>query len=496
MIPKFNGDASGNGEGILYETLSCVVYEALNGDYYLEFTYPADGESIKYLRNGGSVTVVCPSWTVSGGQFFNQFSAEEFDIYSSELTIDGVIKFTANHRSRKLARRVYADFDIYGDISVMLPKVLPATTVARYGDYNAAWSFTAEDTPKSLLSCMIGSENSMASKWGYEFAFSSYRDSADFRVWQFTHRGEDRGAKIRYGVNLTDINYAVDKLGAYNAILAWATDSDGNKVMYTNPGGDPMLSYPTNPPAEPVEAVAMDFSEQIQNPTPQDLNGSARVYLNTNKPWLPAETITADFINNAEIDDHSPEVWLGDTVAVLWPSAGVTESMRVIGYEYDVLDEKYIRMELGTKQTEFVATTGDMGGSSAPSGGGSGADYIIEQGTSGIWTWRKWASGLAECVCKAAYALTLSTQWGSSGIYYNTGGAVSETLPNGLFTSADECFYNISAVNASGGDSWPCIASGTPLSTSNTCGIYLLRIGQQNTQKTFSISWRVVGRWN
>lgn len=25
------------------------------------------------------------------------------------------------------------------------------------------------------------------------------------------------------------------------------------------------------------------------------------------------------------------------------------------------------------------------------------ADYIVEQGTSGIWTYRKWASGVAEC---------------------------------------------------------------------------------------------------
>ncbi len=25
------------------------------------------------------------------------------------------------------------------------------------------------------------------------------------------------------------------------------------------------------------------------------------------------------------------------------------------------------------------------------------ADYVIEQGTSGIWTWRKWNSGVAEC---------------------------------------------------------------------------------------------------
>ena len=30
-------------------------------------------------------------------------------------------------------------------------------------------------------------------------------------------------------------------------------------------------------------------------------------------------------------------------------------------------------------------------------------DYIVEQGTSGIWTYRKWASGIAEC-------------WGREGI--------------------------------------------------------------------------------
>ena len=28
---------------------------------------------------------------------------------------------------------------------------------------------------------------------------------------------------------------------------------------------------------------------------------------------------------------------------------------------------------------------------------GGGQDYVVEQGTSGIWTYRKWASGIAEC---------------------------------------------------------------------------------------------------
>ena len=55
------------------------------------------------------------------------------------------------------------------------------------------------------------------------------------------------------------------------------------------------------------------------------------------------------------------------------------------------------------------------------------ADFVIYQGTSGIWTYRKWASGVAEC-------------WGS---YTSTGGSSTEgslywkgtstAYPSGLF---------------------------------------------------------------
>jgi hypothetical protein len=33
-------------------------------------------------------------------------------------------------------------------------------------------------------------------------------------------------------------------------------------------------------------------------------------------------------------------------------------------------------------------------------------DSVVAQGTSGIWTYRKWSSGLAECWCKRAYSVT------------------------------------------------------------------------------------------
>ena len=56
----------------------------------------------------------------------------------------------------------------------------------------------------------------------------------------------------------------------------------------------------------------------------------------------------------------------------------------------------------------------DIGASS-----GGGADYVTEQGTSGVWTWRKWHSGIAEMWGTfEADSLAVNNAWGS--VYYGT----------------------------------------------------------------------------
>ena len=47
----------------------------------------------------------------------------------------------------------------------------------------------------------------------------------------------------------------------------------------------------------------------------------------------------------------------------------------------------------------------------------AGMDRIVEQGTSGIWTYRKWNSGIAECWGRLEKASSSFTAWGS--LYYN-----------------------------------------------------------------------------
>ena len=66
-------------------------------------------------------------------------------------------------------------------------------------------------------------------------------------------------------------------------------------------------------------------------------------------------------------------------------------------------------------------------------GFGSLNDYIIEQGTSGIWTYRKWKSGVAECWGKRTVTVDITNSWGS--LYVSTTN-IKETYPTNLFVEA------------------------------------------------------------
>lgn len=78
------------------------------------------------------------------------------------------------------------------------------------------------------------------------------------------------------------------------------------------------------------------------------------------------------------------------------------------------------------------------------------ADFPVEQGTDGIWTWRKWKSGIAEC-------------WGKQRVSFNNiNGAVGSVYMNnvaGVDFPADIGFTDIPVVtknirNISGGYAW------------------------------------------
>lgn len=110
------------------------------------------------------------------------------------------------------------------------------------------------------------------------------------------------------------------------------------------------------------------------------------------------------------------------------------------------------------------------------------ADHVIEQGTDGIWTYRKWDSGVAEC-------------WGNYSINNVTAGATFSpfavrtfsgyiTLPSGLFNSAPQAF-------ASGqwGSAYSTVSVNSTTATSITLSLMSVSAGNL-TAKLYA-----VGKW-
>lgn len=94
-----------------------------------------------------------------------------------------------------------------------------------------------------------------------------------------------------------------------------------------------------------------------------------------------------------------------------------------------------VKLVSGTN-IKTINNTSLLGSGNISISGGSSpsdmADYVVSQGTSGIWKYRKWNSGIAECWGIGTCNVTTWTMWGS--MYYGAG-YTSYNYPSGLFNA-------------------------------------------------------------
>lgn len=73
----------------------------------------------------------------------------------------------------------------------------------------------------------------------------------------------------------------------------------------------------------------------------------------------------------------------------------------------------------GQALTKLSDSDYDTGWRTPAGGSGGGADYVAEQGSNDFWTWRKWASGIAELwAVSGVDQIAITSEWGS--MYYGT----------------------------------------------------------------------------
>ena len=120
--------------------------------------------------------------------------------------------------------------------------------------------------------------------------------------------------------------------------------------------------------------------------------------------------------------------------------------------------------------------------------GGKITDFPVEEGTDGIWSYRKWASGIAECW--GLYPITgaaVTTPWGN---LYETAVGYQQYFPKGLFIDTPVANYLVQTSDIGG-----CLALEVFGETTKdyTCNLYPTRATPQTIDLTIAI--RAIGRW-
>ena len=109
-------------------------------------------------------------------------------------------------------------------------------------------------------------------------------------------------------------------------------------------------------------AISMDFSDSFDEmPTETQLRNAAKSFLDSNTPWIGHDNIKIDFVAMWQTPEYKSvaeiqRVGLCDTVSVYYTDMGiVAEKAKVQRVVYDVLEERFNQIELGTISKAYVA---------------------------------------------------------------------------------------------------------------------------------------------
>ena len=117
------------------------------------------------------------------------------------------------------------------------------------------------------------------------------------------------------------------------------------------------------------------------------------------------------------------------------------------------------------------------------------SDFVVEQGTSGIWTYRKWNSGIAECWGTSNQTnVAATTKWPNASMYY--GILTNVSFPSGLFTSTPTSCHLFGRIT--GGNGW--LTQNTNMSSSTVGQVYVITPASI-TLTNVNINIYATGRW-
>lgn len=489
-----------NGLGRLRDCISCVVSEERNGIYECDFEYPIDGANYSKIQCGRIIGVthdekgdIQPFDIVGYSRPINgvvSFHCVHISYRQTALTVSGSnINSLADTFTMLASAQPSNPFNYWTDKD--------STGFLAAGD----------SVPHSVRQILGGMEGSVLDSYGGEYEWDKWtvrlweaRGSLKNFTIRYGVNLTDYNDEMDYSDTYNSvIPYWKGQDSSGNDIIVKGDMQTASYPSFNAMGRcipldvtDKFDSDQGQPTKAQIEAEGLAYINANQTYMPSQ----------TIKVDFVRITDSPEYAQFANLQ----KCGLCDSINVEFPQYQMTGQFKIVKTEYDVLQERYNTIELGglnitlsealginqeaanrlrvssggsTDYDDLTdkpsinsvtlsgnKTTSDLsihdvpsGGSSGqvlskasgtdydlawttPSGGG-GADYVVEQGTSGGWTYRKWNSGRFEALLFSASGSTgTMTQVGSSGVYYSSAAQIN--FPSIGIQSITSCSVNMS----------------------------------------------------
>ena len=373
MITLFDStatDFSTNGIGPLPDAISCVVAEERNGMFELEMVYPITGRRYADI-DFRKIILAKP----------NPFAdPQPFRIYSISKPIDGRVTINAEHISYDMSAMSVSPFSA-GSVLTAFQSLKNSSV----GPCPFIFWTDKESTgnielivPCSMRSVLGGIEGSILDTYGGEYEFDKYT------VKLHNHRGVDRGVKIRYGKNLTDLQQDENCSNVFTAVhpyfyteehglielpekivgvnyedLDAVTDSNDEYILDSS---DEKVYSTFAKEAAYKRILTLDLSDQFGEfiPTCDDLRNATISYILANNVGIPEVSLSVSFTQLSLAKEYGDlaifeEVHLCDTLKIEFPELGVDATAQCIKTTFDAIAGSYISLELGSPRSDLVS---------------------------------------------------------------------------------------------------------------------------------------------
>lgn len=345
MIPILYKPDAKTKIGWLAEASDCQCTEERNGVFELEFLYPMLG------RYAADLVIDRYVKAKPNASAANQF----FHIRKVSKPINGMFTVSCEHISYALSGYPVPTVSASGNAQVAINAILTAAK-NQLGKDTGFFVATTDITLSSSIAltnvsaraALGGVSGSVLDVYGGEYEFDNHT------IKLHKARGKDRGVRIAYGRNMTELKCDIDMDSAYTGIYGYVKNDNVDLHSYkavTNSSGINAKTL--------IRDFSSDFSGGDSEITQSGLDSAVAAYAAANDINSPTVSMTVSFVDLSQSPEYASfsaleSVSLCDTVQIYHKDLNINIKAKVIKTVYDVLRERYTSIDLGSPRANFA----------------------------------------------------------------------------------------------------------------------------------------------